>query len=44
MQTLLHNLGLVTICGLISAAVLVLELAVAARIDKRHRPRRQVNA
>ena len=44
MQGLIHNLGLVAICCLISAAVLVLELAVAAKLDKRRRPRRQLNA
>ena len=35
MQNLIHNLGLVALCGLISAAVLLAELAVAARLDKR---------
>lgn len=35
MQTIIHNLGLVALCTLISAAVLVLELAVAAKLDKR---------
>ena len=32
---LIHNAALVAICCLISAAVLLAELAVAARLDKR---------
>jgi hypothetical protein len=35
MQTIIHNAALVALCCLISAAVLVLELAIAARLDKR---------
>lgn len=35
MQTIIHNLGLVTICYLAFAAVLILELLIAAKIDKR---------
>jgi len=35
MQALIHNLGLVALCTLISAAVLAIELAIAAKIDKR---------
>lgn len=32
---LIHNLGIVALCSLISAAVLALELAVTARVDRR---------
>ena len=32
---LIHNAALVALCTLISAAILVIELAVAAKIDKR---------
>ena len=35
MQTMIHNLGLLTLSYLTAAAVLVIELAIAAKIDKR---------
>ena len=37
---LIHNLGIVALCCLISAAVLLAELAIAAKIDKRNGRRR----
>ena len=46
MNQIIHNLGLVALCSLIAAAVLVAELAVAARINKIHVRReltRQIN-
>ena len=36
---MIHNLGLLTAAYLTAAAVLVIELAIAAKIDKRKRGR-----